>query len=326
MTMQRKAFVRGAALALAAVASDMRRAAAQELHAVRVLEVPADGAKSVLYAQKMNLFAKRGINADILSLGSGSAIFAAVLGGAADFGSGSLWPVFQAFARGLPLRIIAPASIYQSNKPDAFLLVRKDSSIAHPRDLNGKIVGGDAANDIAMVATRTWLDQHGGDGKTLKTVDLNSAAQLASLEAGRIDAAVLKPPFLTKAMESGNFRQIGTPYDAVGPRFLLSCWVATADYIAKNTDIVNGFVAGLTEAAKITNANQNSTIEMVAAFTKQDPVQLAKGLRSTTAVTISLAEMQRPLDFAYKNGIIQNHFDLSSVLAASVPLTRGNGR
>lgn len=322
MTVCRGDFIkRAAGASLGAFAASRGYATAQHLRTVRVLEVPADGAKSVLYAQHANLFSKYGIAADIVALGSGSAIYAAVLGGSADFGSGSLWPAFQAYARGLPLRIIAPASIYASAHPDAFLLVSNDSSIQRPRDLNGKTVGGDSPNDIAMVATRAWLDQHGGDGTSLRTIELTSAAQLASLEAGRIDAAVLKPPFLTAALDSGKFRKLGTPYDAVGPRFLLSCWVATADFVAKNPDVVKGFVDGLTEAARFTNAHQAATIEMVAAFTGQDPVLLGRGLRSTTAETVSLIEMQRPLDFGYKYGTIERHFDLSSILASSVPLS-----
>ena len=297
-------------------------AAAQDLHAVNVLEVPTDGAKSVLYAQKAGLFRKHGIDAKIVGMGSGAAIYAGVIGGSADFGSGSLWPVYQAYIHGLPLRIIAPASIYSSKHPDGFLLVRKDAPIHEARDLNGKILGGDAVNDIGVVSTRAWVDQHGGDGKSLRTVELKQTEQLEALDSGRIDAVTLKPPYLTVAQQSGKFRVLGTPYDAVAPLFLLSCWVATVDYIAKNPDIVKGFVAGLMEAARYTNAHEAETIDLVAQFSGQDPGQLASGLRSTTAESITLAEMQAPLDFAYKWGVITQHFDLSGLLAPTMPISR----
>jgi NitT/TauT family transport system substrate-binding protein len=297
-------------------------AGAQELRSVRVLELPTDGAKSVLYAQKAGLFRKRGIDANIVAMGSGSAIYAAIVGGSADIGSGSLWPVYQAYAHGLPLRIIAPASVYSSAKPDAFLLVRADGPIRVPRDLNGKIIGGDSVADIGVMATRAWLDQHGGDGKSLRTVELKPTEALAALEAGRIDMATLKPPYLAAAQKSGKFRVLGAPYDAIAPLYLVSCWVATVDYIAKNPDVVNGFVAGLTEAARYTNTHQDETIGLVAAFSGQDPIQLASGFRSTTAETVTLSELQAPLDFAYKWGIITQHIDLSGILAPSMPLRR----
>jgi len=266
------------------------------------------------------MFAKRGIDVNVTALGSGAATLAAVVGASADVGIGSLWPVYQAYARGLPLRIVAPGSLYAADHPDAFLLVRKDSGIVEPRDLDGKIVGGDAAGDIAMVATRAWLDQHGGDGKSIRTVDMNSATQLGSLQAGRIDAAVLKTPFLTTALESGLFRQLGKPYDAVGPRFLLSCWVASADFIAKNPADVRAFADGLREAAHYTNAHQDATIPLVAAFTGLDPNVIARGIRSTNAEFVSLAELQRPLDFAYKYGVIGQHIDVNAVLAPTLQL------
>src|SRR5271156_5363769 len=114
MPLHRRDFLKLSTLAtLGGAVSARGTASGQDLHAVRVLEVPTDGAKSVLYAQKANLFRKRGIDANIVPIGSGSAIYAAVVGGSADFGSGSLWPVFEAYAHGVPLRIIAPASLYR---------------------------------------------------------------------------------------------------------------------------------------------------------------------------------------------------------------------
>jgi NitT/TauT family transport system substrate-binding protein len=321
--LHRRDFITLAALAaLGEAACITGPAAADEPRVVRVLEVPTDGAKSVLYAQRANLFRKRGISADIVPLGSGAAIFAAVLGGSADFGSGSLFPVFAAYAHGVPLRIIAPASIYSSDHADTLLLVQKESPIRSARDLSGKIMGADAPNDIYVTSTRAWIDQQGGDGKSLRPVELKATEQLAALEAGRIDLAVLKPPYLTIALGSGKFRVLGKPLDVIAPRFLLSCWVATVDYIAKNPDIVNAFVAGLTEAARYTNAHQAETVDMVAAFSGQDPSQLRAGVRSITAEGISLPDVQRPLDFALKYGFIDKTFDVNGILAASVPLSR----
>ncbi len=40
------------------------------------------------------------------------------------------------------------------------------------------------------------------------------------------------------------------------------------------------------------------------------------------AESITLADVQRPLDFAVKSGLIDKTFDVKGLLAASVPLTR----
>src|SRR5471030_2716572 len=116
----RRHFIKlGAAASLGGAVSAVRIADAQDLKTFHVLAVPTDGVKSLLYAQKANLFRKRGLTADVVSMGSGAAIFAALVGGAADIGSGSLFPVFAAYGRNIPLRIIAPASIYTSQNADA---------------------------------------------------------------------------------------------------------------------------------------------------------------------------------------------------------------
>jgi ABC-type nitrate/sulfonate/bicarbonate transport system substrate-binding protein len=113
---------------------------------------------------------------------------------------------------------------------------------------------------------------------------------------------------------------LGKPFDSIGQRFLLSCWVATTDFIAKNSALVNDFAATLNEAGRYVNAHQAETVDLVAAFTGQDPALIARGVRSTMAETITLADVQQPLDFAFKNGLIDKTFDVSALLAPSVPL------
>jgi NitT/TauT family transport system substrate-binding protein len=323
MSLHRHDFIRLAgAAALGGIAAAPLPAQAQDLKPVRMLSVPSDGSKAVLYAQQAGLFRKHGIQADVQPLGSGAAIFAALLGGSAEFGAGSLLPVFSAYTHNVPLRIVAPISIYESTNADSVLLVQKDSPIRSASDLNGKTMGGNTPTDIYVAATRAWVDLHGGDGKSLRAIELQPADQLAALEAGRIDATVLKTPLMTVGLESGKLRVLGQPLDAIAPRFLLSAWVATVDYIAKNPDIINGFVAACVESARYTNAHESETIQMVAKFSGQDPALVSHSVRSITAESITLADVQKPLDFAYKYGIIDKTFDASAVLAASMPMTR----
>ncbi len=293
-------------------------ASADELRTVRILSVPTDGVKSTLYAEKAGLFRKHGIQTEVTAMGNGPAIFAGLVSGSADIGGGSLFPVFAAFSRGIPIRIIAPASLYTSDHADAFLVVQKDSPIKVARDLNGKTLGSDAIKDTFSTATRAWVDQHGGDGSSLRELELKPTEQVAALDAGRIDAVVLKSPFLQAAMATGKFRSIAKPLDAIGAHFLLSCWVASVDFIAKNPDVVAGYQAALREASKYTNAHQSQTTAMVATFTGQDPAVLDRGIRSVTAETLTLSDVQKPLDFAVKYGIMSKSFD-AATLVATVP-------
>jgi NitT/TauT family transport system substrate-binding protein len=244
------------------------------------------------------------------------------VGGSADFAAGSLFSVFQAFNRGIPVRIVAPITVYDTNRCDQWLVVRKDSSIRTAADLNGKIVAGDAPNDIGTVSVRIWVDRNGGDGKSLRMTELSPREQLAAIDQGRIDTAALKPPYLTAAMQSGRFRVIGKPLDAVAPHFLFSCWIATNDYITKNPDTVKAFADALSESARYTNAHQAETIAMVAKFSGQDPAVIGAGVRSVIGETITLADVQKPLDFAFKYGVIDKTYEAGAMLS---PLARLSG-
>jgi NitT/TauT family transport system substrate-binding protein len=312
MTLDRGGFIAATAGALVA----------QNLATLRVLSFPSDAAKQILYPMQAGIFRKHGVQIDLSSMGGGAAIIAAVVGGSAEFGAGSLFPVFTAYGHGIPVRMVAPISIYDTDRCDTWLLVRSDSGIHTPQDLNGKTMAADSPTDIYVIATQVWMDQHGGDGKSIRAVGMNAGEQLAALQQGRIDVVMLKPPFLTVAMRSGRVRVLGKPLDVIAPRFLVSCWVATTDYIAKNPEAVTAFVAGVMEGARYTNRHQDATVDMVAQFSKQDPAQIKAGVRTVLAETLALPYIQRPLDFAYKYGVIDKQYDARVLLSSFVPLSR----
>jgi NitT/TauT family transport system substrate-binding protein len=321
MLLARRDFLK-VATAGALGASVTGNASADDLKVVRAITVPSDAAKQILYPQRANLFRRHGVQVELSAMVSGAAIFAAIVGGSAEVGTGSLFPVFTAYGHGIPLRIIAPSGVYSTDRCDTWLLVRKDSTIRTPRDLNGKIMGAPGPDDIFVHATRVWLDEHGGEGKSLHPIELTSSEQLAALNAGRVDVVVLRPPYLTVAMQSGNVRVLGKPLDVIAPRFLVSVWVATADYIAANTKTVNAFVAELAEGSRYTNTHPAESAEMVAQFSGQDASLLEHGVRSVTGESITLSDVQKPLDFAYKHGVIDQQFDARAVISSSALLSR----
>jgi NitT/TauT family transport system substrate-binding protein len=311
-----------AAASLAGIAATSATAGAQTLQTVRVLSFPSDAVKQVLYPMQADIFRKRGIQVNLSSMGSGAAIIAAVVGGSADIGSASLFAAFTAYGHNIPIRMVAPIAIYDTDHCDSWLVIRKDAPIHTAADLNGKVIGADSPTDIYVLATRMWTDQHGGDGKSIKATALSASEQLAALEQGRIDMCMLRPPFLTIATRSEKFRVVGKPLDVIAPRYLLSCWVATTEYIDKNPDAVKAFVAGIVDGGRYTNAHQAETVDMVAQFTKQDPAQLREGVRTIVSTGISMADVQKPLDFAYRYGVIDKQYEAKALLSPYVPMTK----
>jgi len=321
MTPDRRRFLQLTAAAAGAPLLRATPVAAAAPQLLRVLMIKTDGVKTLLWAQQQQLFEKHGLTVNVVPMQSGAATLPALIGGSGEIGAGSLFPMFAAFARGIPLKLVAPASLYLSDHADSLLLVRSDSPIRSARDLNGKIIGVDSLNDVYTLATKAWVDQGGGDGSSVKPVELPAAEDLPALEAGRIDAGIFKTPFGSIALDTGKVRLLGKPLDAIAPSFLLSAWVATADFVAKNASAVSEFQSVMADAGRYTNGHEDATVDLIATFTGQDPAQVRSSVRATTAITCSLAQLQQPLDFAYKYQLIPKQFDVREMLAPGFPLS-----
>jgi ABC-type nitrate/sulfonate/bicarbonate transport system substrate-binding protein len=112
---------------------------------------------------------------------------------------------------------------------------------------------------------------------------------------------------------------LGKPLDAVAPRFLISAWIASDDFITKNPQAVTSFQTVMAQAGRYTNAHQDATVDLVAKFTGQDALQVRNSVRATSAVAVTLPELQRPLDFAYKYKLIDRPLDAGTMLAPGFP-------
>ena len=242
---------------------------------------------------------------------------AALAGGSVDLAFTAILPVIQAHVKGIEFQIVAPAGWYISDNPQLLMLVRKDSTIAGGRDLNGKTIGCSALNDLSCSAMAAWIDQNGGDSKTVHTLfELPNAALLPALDEGRIDAATLVTPFLDQALASGKARVLAKDYDAISKRFQTAGYVATADFAAKNTDALRRFARAMHDAAVYTNAHLPETVDIVAAYSAF-PAAIAKSVRATDPESVDPRNIQPLIDVSAKYGIIDRSFPAAEIISAA---------
>ncbi|HYZ15608.1 MAG TPA: ABC transporter substrate-binding protein, partial [Candidatus Acidoferrum sp.] len=235
---------------------------------IRVGLVPNDDAATpLLYALHSGMFRQAGLDVRILPESSGAAVTAAVIGGNFDIGKSSVVPLINAHLRGLPIAIVAPASIWNGTSKFAQLLVRRDSPIHSGADLNGKVIGVQALNDMNEIATDAWVEEHGGDAHTLRYVEIPMSAAGAAIENGRIDAAAFVEPQLENALADGRLRALDGAFDAIAPRYLFAAWFSTKAWAREHEATARTFARIVTQAAAYTNAHHAQTVGMVAEFT-----------------------------------------------------------
>jgi NitT/TauT family transport system substrate-binding protein len=313
-------------IALATVAASpvlMAPAGAQTLTTMHVLSGVTLGARAALWAVQSGIFRKNGLDVDVQASASGAAGLAAVVGNSAQVIYLNTITLIEAVNKGVGLQVIAPGSYYETAKPYALLFVKKDSPIKTARDLNGKTMAAGALKDINAICELAWVDANGGDSKSIHMTEIPNAALMPTLDEGRVDAITLLPPFQTQALDSGKYRVIGKPYDAVAKSFMIAAWVATTDWTTKNTDAARRFALAMRESSTYCNANLEKTIGPVAAFTKVDPSVALRGPGTNDPPYLEPTDVQPVVEASVRYGLIAKTFDAATMLN---PVVRRPGR
>jgi NitT/TauT family transport system substrate-binding protein len=311
----RRTFLAAAAASCVATPAALR---AQTTAHLLLGTAPTDSGMPPVIAQKTGIYRRNGLDVDVQFMGSGAALVAAVVGGTLQIGTTSTIGIVTAHTKGIPLQVIAPTAIYLSEKPGELILVRKETSIRSGADLNGRTIASPALGDLISTSTLAWIDQTGGDSKTVHQIELPSAATPAALAAGRIDAAAMNEPRLSEAMQSGNFRAIGKPYDAIAPRFLIACFVVLADYATTHVDTIQRFARAHHETNLFANAHQDQTAVWLSEVAKLDPEAIKRGRRANFADTLAVTDLQRVVDAAARFRLIEHPFDAKELISPAV--------
>ena len=143
-------------------------------------------------------------------------------------------------------------------------------------DLRGKVLGVNARGSTPDSVYRMLLSKKGWkEGTDYQIAEVRFAAQLAALDAKRIDSAFLVQPFDLQARRSGKFKMLFTTADVMGPTETL-VYVGKADWIAKNRAAIVDFL--------------EDHMRMRQWMTSTDPKIRAQVIKVTTDLTKQPAE------------------------------------
>jgi NitT/TauT family transport system substrate-binding protein len=304
-----------AAAGAAFVAPAVGRAQSPPPPALHLAGVPEDSITPALYADQAGLFKRAGISVQISPERSGAAIAAGIAGGAFDIAKSSIVGLIVAHSKGIPFVLVAPGGVATSSSPIVGMLVKPDSPIKVPADLSGKTVAVSALGDIYALATMAWVEKGGGNAASVKQLEFPVGAVPAAVAAGRVDAGAVIEPVLQSAVDSGNVRVIGHPFDAIAPRFLYSAWFATADWTTQHAAQATAFHRALRDAAIYANAHKAQTVEMLAKYTSIDASVIAHMTRAEYGTVLDPALLQPLVDACAKYKLIPVAYDARDLIA-----------
>lgn len=282
--------------------------------ALQVAGATAEDFTPLYYGIKTGMFSKAGLDVSIIATNSGSAATAAVVSGTYQIAKTSLLGVFNAHLRGIPIVIIAPEVVYTPRDREALLEQATGSSFKGGASLDGKTMAVPALSDLNTLASMAWVDQNGGDSKSLKFLEMPNSAMPAALSEHRVDVAIIEPPVLDTALEAGTTKTIADPMASIGSTYMIAAYIARADWVASNVDTVSRFTRTLYQSANYVNTHHAETAAYVAELTKIDLVTAQKMNRTMGGTRNEESLVQPIIDAAAKYGMIARAFPAREIL------------
>lgn len=258
-----------AAGALAVALTAQRPARAQSGVPLELGAMPTDGSAEALYADDRGFFKDGGIDARLTVMTNTASLAAAVQGGTLEIGFGSIVPLAEARARGINFKIIWPAATFVGPPSPNLIMVAKTAPFKTAADLDGKTIAVNGLRDLTQYEVQAWIDRNGGDVRSVKLVEIPFSEMAAALAAGRVDAAILAEPFLTAAKSTA--RVLGDANVAIAPRYAITCWFATENWLAQRPDVARRFAAVMQQTSRWANRHRSETAAILSRRSKIPP-------------------------------------------------------
>jgi ABC-type nitrate/sulfonate/bicarbonate transport system substrate-binding protein len=220
-------------------------------------------------AKDARIFEKHGIDFDPVFIGASSALFNAMLSGAADFaGSGGPSVISNILQGGDVIHITAMVPRFTQS-----IMVK--SEIKKPEDMSGKKIGVSRLGTVTHFALQTMLDGYGIKNVTILQMGGQPEA-FAGLSRGSVDGAVFSPPYNFQLKKQG-YNELASPSDlAKLTPFITNGIVARRSVAEKDKDTVIKVIKGTAEAIKIIQTDREFTKKVMGKWMPMKDVDLAE--------------------------------------------------
>ena len=220
-------------------------------------------------AKDARIFEKHGIDFDPVFIGASSALFNAMLSGAADFaGPGGPSVISNILQGGDVIHITAMVPRFTQS-----IMVKAE--IKKPEDMSGKKIGVSRLGTVTHFALQTMLDGYGIKNVTILQMGGQPEA-FAGLSRGSVDGAVFSPPYNFQLKKQG-YNELASPSDlAKLTAFITNGIVARRSVAEKDKDTVIKVIKGTAEAIKVIQTDREFTKKVMGKWMPMRDVDLVE--------------------------------------------------
>ena len=218
--------------------------------------------------QDRGFFRKYGLDVQSILIESGTTTAQALVAGDISFASVAGPPVIQSSLRGADVVMIA--SVINTLTFQLFT----ERGITRPDQFKGKAVGVTRYGSATDFAMRYALDKYGLDpNKEVAVLQLgNQPAQLAALEAGKVQGAMLSMPTSVRAKKLGfpmlaDLQMLGLEYQHTS--------IATSRALLKSKpELARDFMRAYVEGIHYAKTHRRETIDIIAKYLRTDDKEI----------------------------------------------------
>jgi len=241
-------------------------AAAEDTFKVAIGQINNWENQAPTLGQDAGFFKKHGIVLDNFGTAGAGETLQPIISGSADIGAGvGVAGAMRAYAKGAPVRIIAPAF---TGTGDLYWYVKADSPIKSLKDLTSSntiaySTNGSSSNNIVVA----FVEELGAKAKPTATG--SPPGTLTAVMSGQVDVGWAAPPFGLKEIKEGKIRIIARGSDVPSLRGqTVRVLIANANVLKDRKDAIARFMQGYREAVDWMYSNP----EAIAMFSKKTGV------------------------------------------------------
>jgi NitT/TauT family transport system substrate-binding protein len=286
---------------------------------LKVSYVPYVGAAPFKLGIEKGFFAKQGLKIEDSQGIAPAPIMAQLVAGKLDVGFTTIPALVAAASNGAPLQAVSAVDgTIDAEKPSSAIMVRADSPIKSPKELEGKKVGVVALQSELDVLLHEVVRRAGGDPSKVQSVQVPFPEMTTALKAGRVDAVANTEPFVTLAKEQG-IKAINYPEAEVFPDGSVTAFAASKKFVAENPDAVKRFQAAMKESLDYAAAHPEEAAATMTKIADIKPALLKKiNLGTEFTPTLDAASIDKFVVLQKQLGFVKNAPASSDLLAPGV--------
>ncbi len=282
---------------------------------LNVAAVPAMDSAGLYIAQERGLFAAEGLHVSILPATSGATAIGGQLAGQFDVTVGNYVSYINANSQAknpADFRVLTPGSIMQPGNQE--IMVPSTSNITKISQLAGKTIAVNVQNNIGTLLVRSVLTDNAVDPASVHFTPVTFTDMATALSSGRVDAAWMPEPFVSKDEESIGAVPLADSDQGSTQNIPISGYMVTQTWLKKYPNTAAAFRTAILKAQAIAATDPGAIEQGMERYagTSTEAAAIANTPEFPTQQNAVL--LQRLADLMLNFGMLQQHYSVTQMI------------